>query len=92
MLDLQQRIAAAQHKRTTFLPVPDSIAGVFAALPGTPINADQWGLLKAGNVPARGAAGFDKLGIEPKPISLFLDEWMVRYRKHGRFAPRAGGA
>ena len=32
--------------------------------------------------------GFAKLGIEPKPLGLFLDKWMVRYRKHGRFNER----
>ena len=25
-------------------------------------------------------------GIEPKPLGLFLDKWMVRYRKQGRFS------
>ena len=25
------------------------------------------------------------LGIEAKPLGLFLDKWMLRYRKHGRF-------
>ena len=29
--------------------------------------------------------GFKAFGIEPKPLGLFLEDWMVPYRKHGRF-------
>lgn len=88
MLALQQRIAAAQHRTPTFLPMPDGISALFAALPGTPMNSDQWGLLKAGNISSQSASGFKDFGIEPKPLGLFLDDWMVRYRKYGRFAKR----
>lgn len=88
MLELQQRIAAGQRRRPAFLPMPDGISALFAALPGTPMNADQWGLLKAGNVASRGASGFKALGIDPKPLGLFLEEWMTPYRKNGRFAER----
>ena len=88
MLELHQRIAAGQRRKPAFLPMPDGIAAFFAALPGTPMNSDQWGLLKAGNVASPGASGFKALGIEPKPLGLFLDDWMVPYRKHGRFAER----
>ena len=88
MLDLQRRIAAGQHRSPTFLPMPDGVSALFAALPGTPMNADQWGMLKAGNVVAAGSAGCKALGIELKPLGLFLDDWMVRYRKNGRFAER----
>lgn len=88
MLDLHRRIAAGQRRKPALLPMPDGIAALFAALPGTPMNADQWGLLKAGNVAAPGAPGFAELGMAPKPLGLFLDEWMVPYRRHGRFAER----
>lgn len=85
MLALNRRIAKAQHRDRTFFSVPDELSAFFAKLPGTPMNSDQWGLLKAGNVPASGKQGFKALGIEPKPIGLFLDDWMTRYRKNGRF-------
>lgn len=88
MLDLQQRIAVGQRRRPAFLSMPDGVSALFAALPGTPMNSDQWGLLKAGNVARSGASGFKALGIEPKPLGLFLEDWMVAYRKHGRFAER----
>ena len=88
MLELQRRIAAGQRRSPTFLSMPDGISALFAALPGTPMNADQWGLLRAGNIASAGENGFKALGIEPKPLGLFLDDWMVRYRKNGRFAER----
>lgn len=88
MMELNQRIAASQSRKRTFLPVPDPASALFAALPLTPMSSDQWNLLQAGSVVADGARGFDKLGIEPKPLGLFLDRWMVRYRKHGRFGAR----
>ena len=89
MLELNRRIAEAQRRSRTFLPMPDGVAGAFASLPGTPMGSDQWELLKQGNVASSEAPGFAELGIEPKPIGLFLDKWMVRYRKHGRFGDRA---
>lgn len=88
MLELQQRMAAGQRRKPAFLPMPDGISALFAALPGTPMNADQWGLLKAGNVASGGAKGFKTLGIDPKPLGLFLEDWMTKYRKHGRFSER----
>jgi len=76
MLELNRRIAAAVGRGTRLLSVPDGIAGVFAALPGTPISRDQIALLKAGSVVAEGAAGFAELGLVARPLGLFLEEWM----------------
>lgn len=88
MLELQQRMAAAQQRRPALLPMPDGVSAFFAALPGTPMNSDQWGLLKAGSVASAGASGFKALGIDPKPLGLFLEDWMTPYRKNGRFSER----
>ena len=85
MIELHQRIANAQARPQRFLPLPDSVSALIAALPATPINRDQWVMLKAGNVASGKMPGFKQLGIEPKPLGLFLDRWMVQYRKHGRF-------
>jgi NADH dehydrogenase len=95
MLDLNRRIAAAQHRERTFIALPDAVSGAFAAmtgwLPGAPLSSDQWALLKVGNV-LQGANGMDALGVTPRPLGLFLDRWMVRYRKHGRFGARVHAA
>ncbi|MBO6767448.1 MAG: complex I NDUFA9 subunit family protein [Erythrobacter sp.] len=88
MMEINRAIAAAQNRKRTFLPMPDGLSATFAALPGTPMGSDQWKLLKQGNVVSGEFPGFAKFGIEPKPLSLFLDKWMVRYRKHGRFSER----
>lgn len=85
MMQVHERIAAAQGRKRTFLAVPDGLSATFAALPGTPMSRDQWTLLKAGNTVAPGALGLADMGIEAKPLELFLDKWMLRYRKHGRF-------
>lgn len=88
MLELQRRMAAGQRRQPTFLFMPDSLSALFAALPGTPMNSDQWGLLKAGNVASPDSIGLEAFNIEPKPLGLFLEDWMVPYRKNGRFADR----
>lgn len=85
MMEIHERIAEAQGRKRTFLAVPDGLSATFAALPGTPMSRDQWTLLKAGNTVAEGALTLADLGITAKPIGLFLDKWMLRFRKHGRF-------
>lgn len=87
---INRMIAEAQGRKRLFVELPDALSALFAALPGTPMNRDQWALLKAGSTLSGKLPGLEKLGISPRPIELFLDRWMVRYRKHGRFAERLG--
>lgn len=93
MMEINQRIAAAQGRKRHFIAMPDAASAAFAALPGTPMSSDQWALLKQGSMASGEHPGFKRLDIEPKPLGLFLDDWMVRYRKHGRFGvkPYAAG-
>ena len=90
MLEINHRIAAAQGRKRYFIPMPDGASSFFAALPGTPMSRDQWALLREGNVASGERPGYKQLGIEPRPLGLFLDKWMMCYRKHGRFTPVAG--
>lgn len=96
MLALNQRIAAAQGRARSFVPLPDAVSGMIAALtgwlPGAPISSDQFKLLKAGNVASATAPGLAELGVTPRPLELFLDRWMTRFRKHGRFGAKGIGA
>lgn len=96
MIELNRRIAAAQGRRRLFLQMPDWASASFATLtgwiPGAPLSSDQWALLKAGNVPSGRFPGIEELGVSPRPLSLFLDRWMVRYRRHGRFSERTRAA
>ena len=95
MLELHQRLAAAQGRQRLFAELPDFVSAAFATLtgwlPGAPLSRDQWALLSAGNVASGKFPGLKELGVDAHPLGLFLDRWMVRYRKHGRFGekPRA---
>ncbi len=88
MLDLNQRIATAIGRGTRLIPMPDGLAALFAAVPGTPISMDQIQLLQAGNVANAALPGLADLGVAARPLALFLDRWMARYREHGRFGAR----
>ncbi len=85
MMEINQRIAKAQGRKRRFIAMPDGLSGLFASLPGTPMSKDQWTLLQPGSTVSEGARTFADLGIEPRPLGLFLDKWMTRYRKFGRF-------
>ncbi len=93
MFELNRRIAAAQGRERLLIELPDPVSGAIAALTGwlpfAPLSSDQWALLKAGNVASGALPGLKALGVVPRPLELFLDRWMVRYRKHGRFAAKA---
>ncbi len=92
MMEINQRIADGQRRNRAFIPMPDAISGVFAALPGTPMGTDQWTLLKQGSTVSGDLPGFKEFGIEPAPLDLFLDRWMTHYRKHGRFSDKLANA
>ena len=92
MRQLHERIAAAQGRKRAFFSVPDPLSALFAALPGTPMTSDQWTLLKRGNLPSGELPGLKALGVSPRPLGLFLDRWMTRYRKHGRFGDKREAA
>ncbi|MBF7012676.1 complex I NDUFA9 subunit family protein [Novosphingobium resinovorum] len=96
MLELNERIAKAQGRSRAFAQLPDAVSGLIAAatgwLPGAPITTDQFKLLLAGSVASGSAPGIGGLGVTPRPLGLFLDRWMVRFRKHGRFGAKAANA
>lgn len=93
MLEFNQRIAAAQGRKRLFAELPDFVSSAFATLtgwaPGAPITRDQWALLSAGNVASGKLPGLKALGVTPRPLGLFLDRWLTRYRKHGRFGDKS---
>ncbi|HWK41193.1 MAG TPA: complex I NDUFA9 subunit family protein [Croceibacterium sp.] len=86
MDELHQRLARAQGRERAFFAVPDPLSALFAAIPGTPMTSDQWALLKNGNLPSGNLPGLKALSVSPRPLGLFLDRWMTRFRKHGRFS------
>lgn len=96
MLELNERIARAQGRSRTFAELPDAVSGLIATttgwLPGAPITSDQFKLLQAGSVASGALPGIADLGVTPRPLGLFLDRWMVRFRKHGRFGAKTANA
>jgi uncharacterized protein YbjT (DUF2867 family) len=94
VIELNRRIAAAAGRKPLLVPLPDLASGAIAALtgwlPGAPLSREQWLLLQAGNTASGKLPGLQQLGVKPRPLGLFLDRWLVRYRKHGRFGVEAG--
>lgn len=96
MLELNQRIAAAEGRSRSLAALPDGVSGLIAALtgwlPGAPITSDQLKLLKAGSVASGTVPGIADLGVSPRPLGLFLGRWMMQFRKHGRFGVKGPSA
>ncbi|WP_033926114.1 complex I NDUFA9 subunit family protein [Sphingomonas sp. 35-24ZXX] len=95
MADLNKRIAREIGVDATFIDMPDSLSGLMAGmtgwLPGAPITSDQWAMLQTDNVVADGAEGLEAFGITPTPMAAVIGDYLVRFRKHGRFGVRAKG-
>lgn len=89
-LELNRRIAQAQHRKRRFIELSDSVSKMIAMLPGTPITTDQFELLRSGNVPSGNCPGLSELGVSPRPLELFLDRWMLSFRRRGRFGEGKG--
>ncbi|MDR6832450.1 MULTISPECIES: complex I NDUFA9 subunit family protein [unclassified Sphingopyxis] len=90
MGELQRWIAAAIGRSPLFVDVPDFVAGALASglgwAPGAPITKDQWLMLQNDNVVGAGADGLAALGVTPTSLAAVADDWLVQYRRHGRFA------
>lgn len=79
-------IAGATGRKAHFVALPDSLAGLIASLPGTPITRDQLAMLQADNVVPTGAEGLAALGVAPTPLATVAPSWLVRFRQAGRFS------
>ena len=89
MRALHRFLADMIHRRPNFIELPDAVGALLAKLPGTPITNDQWLMLQKDNVVADGADGLRELGVSATPMAAVAEEWLVRYRKQGRFSRRA---
>jgi NADH dehydrogenase len=89
--DLIAWILQQTYVKKPLVDVPDAIASrmasMFGWLPGAPLTRDQWLMLQHDNVVAEGAAGFGAFGVRPTPLEAIAPNYLVRYRKHGRFNP-----
>lgn len=89
MLDLYRRIADMTGRDPALLLVPDAVAQAMARFggwaPGAPMTWDQWLMLQRDNVVSPNAKGFSALAIDPSPLAAVAPDWLVQYRRHGRF-------
>ena len=92
MGELNRRIAAAAGRSPVLAELPDAVSGAIATLTGwlplAPITRQQWLLLKAGNVASGQLPGCEALGVTPRAMGLYLDRWLARFRKNGRFGTK----
>lgn len=91
MRELNRDIAEMAGKDPELIDVPDFAASAMAKLgflPGAPLSSDQWLMLQKDNVASGQQPGFKAFGITPTPMSAAAPEWLGRFRKGGRFAPR----
>lgn len=90
MRELLAWIAAQTYTHKPLIEVPDFVAEKIATftgwLPGAPLTRDQWLMLQRDNV-VDGANGLELFGIQPTPLEAVAPNYLVRYRKHGRFNP-----
>lgn len=89
MGELQHWIAREIGREPSFVNVPDAVGGMIAGagfLPGAPITKDQWLMLQRDNVVSGGAEGLRAFGITPTPMAAVAPAYLVRFRRHGRFA------
>ena len=92
MRELNARIARLAGQSPELVEVPDFMAGAVAKLgflPGAPLSQDQWIMLQRDNVAAESASGLDAFGIVPTALGTVAGDWLGRFVKGGRFAPRA---
>ncbi len=91
MREINLFLAREIGRNPLIVDVPDAAGAMIAKLgflPGAPITADQWAMLQQDNVVASGAEGLAAFGIVPTPMAAVVGDWLVRFRRHGRFAKR----
>ncbi|MGU3316494.1 MAG: complex I NDUFA9 subunit family protein [Sphingomonas sp.] len=82
-------IAKTIGRSPSIIELPDAAGALLAKLPFAPITNDQWLMLQRDNVVAPDAQGLAALGIDPTPLQAVAPEWLVRFRRTGRFGRRA---
>ena len=92
MAALLRWIAEATGRTPSFIELPDMLGAAIARagfLPGAPITWDQWLMLGRDSVADPAAPGLADLGIAATPLASVAPDWLVRFRRKGRFAARA---
>jgi NADH dehydrogenase len=91
MHDLSARVIEATGGDTQLVDLPDGVSSAMSRLgflPGAPLTREQWLMLQHDNVAAADMPGLDAFGIRGMPFSAVAGEWLLRFRRGGRFAVR----
>lgn len=87
MAELFAWLARQIGRPERFVELPDAAGSALSLagfLPGAPITRDQWRMLQADNVAV--GDGLAALGVEATPLAAVAPQWLVQYRREGRFA------
>jgi NADH dehydrogenase len=91
MRELNARVAELAGRSPALVDVPNPVAQVissFGFLPGAPLSRDQWLMLQHDNVASGTLPGFKAFGMAPTPLGSVAPDWLGRFHRGGRFAPR----
>lgn len=89
MAELIQQIASLLDRKIRTVELGTGTAELVAALPGTPITRDQLRMLGHDNLVSPGAEGLAELGVTPTPFESVAPQWLVQFRRYGRFSRHA---
>ena len=88
MAELNRWICEATGRNRALAEIPDSVGRLLARLTGwlplAPVTWDQWLMMSRDNVAS--GPGFEAFDIRPAPLAAVAEAWLIRYRRHGRFA------
>lgn len=89
MAELIRQIASLLDRKIRTVELGTGTAGLVAAFPGTPITRDQLRMLGHDNLVSPGAEGLAELGVTPTPFESVAPQWLVQFRRYGRFSRHA---
>lgn len=89
MAELNRWVSRAIGRSGHIVEIPDTVGRPLVRLtgwlPGAPMTWDQWLMLETDSV-GTGLPGFEAFGVRPAPLAAVAGDWLVAYRRSGRFA------
>ena len=88
MAALNKWICETTGRKRAIAELPDPIGKAIARATGwapmAPLTWDQWLMMQRDNVAT--GPGFEAFGLHPTPLAVAAPQWLVPFRRHGRFA------